>query len=74
VDFVTLTRRFNLAEVSLIRSRLEAAGFHVETANEGAALSLEGYSLTAGGILIKVPEAQAEDARALLASLEDEGK
>lgn len=55
-------------EADLIRSRLEAAEFQVFVAHAGASLALEGYALTAGGILVQVPEDQAEEAMALLAA------
>ena len=68
MKLVTIHRSFNPAEADLIRSRLEAAQFQVFVAHADAALSLEGYALTAGGILVQVPEDQAEEAMALLAA------
>ena len=47
--------------------RLEAAQFHAVVTHELSALSLDGYALAAGGILVQVPEAEATDARELLA-------
>jgi hypothetical protein len=55
----------------LIRSRLDAAGFYAVVLHELSSLSLDGYSLAAGGIQVQVPEDVAEDARALLKA-EDE--
>jgi len=63
---VTVFTAFNPAEAQLARSRLEAAGFHPLVANEDAALSMDGYALTVGGILVQVPEAEAADAREFL--------
>ncbi len=68
MKLVTIHRSFNPAEADLIRSRLEAAEFQVFVAHAGASLALEGYALTAGGILVQVPEDQAEEAMALLAA------
>jgi hypothetical protein len=59
---------FNPAEAQLMRSRLEAAGFEVNLVGELSALSMEGYSLSTGGIDVQVPEESKEDARALLKS------
>ena len=68
MKLVTIHRSFNPAEADLIRSRLEAAEFQVFVAHADASLALEGYALTAGGILVQVPEDQAEEAKELLAS------
>lgn len=64
---VTVFRTFNPAEARLICSRLEAAGFLAVVTHELAALSIEGYSMAAGGVLVQVNETDAEDARTLLA-------
>ena len=66
MDFVTVMTAFNPADAQLTRSRLEAAGFHPFVANETSALSMDGYGLTVGGILVQVPEAEAVDAREFL--------
>ena len=42
------------------------AGGEVTTLNELAALSMDGYSMATGGILVQVPEEEAEEARELL--------
>lgn len=68
MKLVTVHRTFNPAEADLIRSRLEAAGFQATLVHDYAALNLEGYALTAGGVLIQVPEDQAEEAGQLLAA------
>ncbi len=65
---ITVSRAFNPADAQLTRSRLEAAGFHAVVTNELSALSLEGYAMAAGGILVQVPEDEAADARDFLAS------
>ena len=65
---VTVFSSFSPAEAQLIRSRLEAANFHAVVTHELSALSIDGYSMAAGGILVQVPENEAADARELLAA------
>jgi hypothetical protein len=67
MDFVTVSRVANPAEADLMRSRLEANGFFVNVKSEDDAISF-GYGQPIGGVQIQVPEAEAESARALLAS------
>ena len=59
----TIYRAFNPAEAQLVRSQLEAAGFHPFVADELSALSIDGYALAAGGIRVQVPASEAADAR-----------
>ena len=66
MDFVTVFTAFSPAEAQLVRSRLEAADFHPFVADELSALSIDGYSLAAGGIRVQVPEPEAADAREFL--------
>lgn len=68
MQLVTVIRAFNSAEAQLGRARLEAYGFHAFVTHELSALSIEGCALTAGGILVQVPDTEAADARALLDS------
>jgi hypothetical protein len=63
---VTVYRAFNPAEAQLVRSRLDAAQFHAVVMNELSALSLDGYAMAAGGILVQVPESEATEAKAFL--------
>lgn len=63
----TVYRALNPADAHLVRSRLEAAGFHAVVTNELSALSMDGYALAAGGILVQVPDAETEEAREFLA-------
>ena len=63
---VTVSTLFSPADAQLVRSRLEVAGFHPFVANELSALSMDGYSLAAGGILVQVPEEEAVEAREFL--------
>jgi len=63
---VTLYKAFNPADAQLVRSRLEAAGFHPFVADEMAALSMDGYALAAGGIRVQLPESEFAAAREFL--------
>ena len=68
MELVTVFRAFNPADAQLVRSRLEAAEFHPVVMHELSSLSLDGYALAAGGILVQVPDEEAADAREFLAS------
>lgn len=68
MNLVTVHTSFSPADAQLIRSRLEASQFHAVVTHELAALSMDGYSLATGGILVQVPEDEAADARELLAA------
>jgi hypothetical protein len=68
MNLVTVHRSFNPAEAEVVRSRLEASEFDATIAHDLASLSLEGYALAAGGILVQVPEDQADAARELIAT------
>ena len=70
MDLVTVFQTFNPGEAQLVRSRLEAAGFLAEVTHELSALSMEGYSMTTGGIRVEVPSDQADEAKQLIASLD----
>jgi hypothetical protein len=63
---VTIYKAFNPADAHLVRSRLEAAGFHPFVADEAAALSMDGYALAAGGIRVQLPESEFAAAREFL--------
>jgi hypothetical protein len=67
----TIFKAFNPAEAQLVRSRLEAAGFHPVVADELSSLSVEGYSMAAGGVRVQVPESEAEEARTFLDRAEE---
>jgi len=66
MEFVTVFRAFNPADAQLVRSRLEAAGFHAAVMHELSSLSMDGYAMAAGGILVQVPHSEAEDAKEFL--------
>jgi hypothetical protein len=68
MDLVTIFKAFSPAEAQLTRARLEAAGFHAVVAGEMAAMSMEGYSQTTGGIRVQVLDSEAAEARAFLDS------
>jgi hypothetical protein len=67
MKLITISTNFNLAEAELLRSRLEAAGFHAFIANEMASSWLGGTS-TATLLRIEVPEDEADDAKEFLAA------
>lgn len=69
MSLVTVYTAFSAADAQLVRSRLDAAGLNAEVSDEIAALSMEGYSMAAGGIRINVPEQQVAAAKELLADL-----
>ena len=69
MSLVTVATAFNPAEAQVKRSRLEAAGFHAVVTHELSALSMDGYALAAGGILVQVPENEAADAKELLSAV-----
>jgi hypothetical protein len=66
MKLVTVSRAFNPGAAHLVRSRLEAAGFHAVVTHELAALSLDGYAMAVGGILVQVPDEEETDAKAFL--------
>ncbi len=67
---VTIRRCFNSADAQLVRSLLEASGLHPDVLHELSSLSLDGYALAAGGILVQVPDDEAEFAETILADPE----
>jgi hypothetical protein len=71
MDLVTVFQTFSSGEAQLVRSRLEAAGFMAQILHELSALSMEGYSMSTGGIKVQVPADQAADARALIGASDE---
>ena len=65
MNLVTIFTAFNLAETQLIRSRLEAAGFHPFIVNENVSSWLGGFS-SATTLGLQVPETEAADAKEFL--------
>jgi hypothetical protein len=70
MSLVTVYRTFSPADAQLVCSRLDAAALHASVAHELSALSMDGYSLATGGILVQVPEEEAADAHELIAAPE----
>ena len=68
MELVTVSTAFNPADAQLVRSRLEAAGFHPMVKNEIAAMVFESYALGVGGIQIQVPDNEAAEAKEFLES------
>ena len=68
MNFVTVFTTFNPAEAQLVRSRLEAAEFHAIVTHELSALSIDGYSMAAGGIKVQVPDEEAAEAAEFIAA------
>ena len=68
MDFATVFTALSPADAQLVRSRLEAAGFHPEVLHELSSLSMDGYAMAAGGILVQVPDEEAADAKEFLAA------
>jgi len=65
MQFVTISTELNDAEAQMKRARLEAAGFHAVIMNEASALWM-GTAIATGGILLQVPEDEADDAMEFL--------
>ncbi len=66
MPLVTVYRTFSPADAQLVRSRLEASDILAVVKNELSGLSIDGYSMAAGGIQVQVPEDQVEQARELI--------
>ena len=71
MSLVTVFTAFNPMDAQVIRSRLEAAARHPEVSHELSALSLDGYALAAGGILVRVPAEEEAAARELIAARDE---
>jgi len=63
---VTVYQTFSSADAHLVRSLLEATGLQAIVTHELSALSMEGYSMATGGILVQVSDEQADQAREIL--------
>jgi hypothetical protein len=68
MKMVTVSTAFNPADAHLVCSCLNAAGFRAVVKHELSALSMDGYGLTVGGILVQVPDDEATDAKEFLAT------
>jgi hypothetical protein len=65
----TIFKSFSAAEAQMMKSRLETAGFHPFVTDEIASMSMEGYSMSTGGIRVQVPENESKPARELVENL-----
>ena len=68
MELRTVYQALNPADAHLVCSRLDAASFHRVVTNELSALSLDSYAMAAGGILVQVPQDEAEEVRRFLAA------
>ncbi len=66
MDRVTVYTSFNPVQAQIVGSQLQAAGVDATVEGEAAALSMEGYSLSTGGIRVQVPSTQKVDARQII--------
>ena len=66
MELITVFKSFSPDEAQLVRSRLEVAGYEAQVAHELGSLSMDGFSMATGGILVQVPDDQAVEARALI--------
>jgi hypothetical protein len=64
---VTIATLYNPGQAQFVRSRLEAAEFHVFLTNETTSAIMPGFS-SATAIRVQVPEDEAADAKEFLAS------
>ena len=71
MSFTTVFIALNPMDAQLIRSRLEAAELHPTVRHELSALSLDGYALAAGGILVQVPDSEVADALEIIQAKDD---
>ena len=71
MDRVTVFTAFNPVQAQIVSTRLQTAGLDATVEGEAAALSVEGYSLAAGGIRVQVPSTQEDEARRLIESDEE---
>jgi hypothetical protein len=69
MDRMIIFRTFDLAEAQLVRSRLEGAGISAVVEHENSAAN---FDVAGGGVRVTVPTDQAEDARALIQSTNNE--
>jgi hypothetical protein len=65
MNFVTISKNWNVEEAQLVRARLESAGFHPAIANEHSGREMLGGL---GGIVVQVPENEAAEVKEFLAA------
>ena len=66
MDHVTIYTALEPADAQLVRSSLEAAGFHPFVADENSAIYLGGGTAATQGIRVQVPDPEAAEAREFL--------
>ena len=66
MNFITIFKAVNAAQVQVVRSRLEAADFHTFVPDDLSAFGSDPLALGSCGIRIQVPEAEAAEAREFL--------
>ncbi|MBI5385691.1 MAG: DUF2007 domain-containing protein [Verrucomicrobia bacterium] len=71
MDMVTVFQTFSIAEAQVVRSRLEASEMHPTLLNEVASVSIDGYTMSTGGVRVQVPDDEAVAARQLIESGND---
>lgn len=74
MQMVTVFNTLSIVEAEIVRSRLEVSKFEAIITHGLSALSIDGYSLAAGGILVQVPDDQAAEAKELLTSIEQQSQ
>lgn len=71
MKLVTIYKALTADEAHMVRGRLEVAEFHPIIVNEhGSVEMFGGFGGGEGGVLVRVPEDEAEEAKAFLASSE----
>ncbi len=73
MKLVTISKEFQISDADLKRARLEAAGFHAFV-NNVAVASYSGTAIATGGVLLQVPESEADDAREFLNAPDSPGE
>ena len=68
-ELVTIATTYNIVEAEFYKNQLEAEGFEVYLADENIVGAFNLIANAVGGIKIKVPEEDAEDAEAFLEEL-----
>ena len=66
MELITIHTALNPVDADMVCSRLDAAEFHPTIKSDLAALGTS-YPISVGGILVQVPDVEAEEARAFLA-------
>lgn len=68
-ELITIATTYNIVEAEFYRNQLEAEGFEVYLADENIVGAYNLLANAVGGIKIKVPEAEAEEAAAFIEGL-----